>query len=294
MVETSQGIRRQKFMYDQTVMRLAMQAVKIRRKALEAIQAANSGHVGGSLSVIDILTVLYFEKMHIDPKNPKWDNRDRFVLSKGHCTPAMYATLALRGFFPVEDLSSFRNIDSYLSGHVEMRHVPGIDMSAGSLGQGLSAAIGMALSAKVYKKNFRVYSVVGDGEIQEGQIWEAAMAAGNYKLDNLMVFVDNNNLQLDGTLEEVMSPYPIEEKFKAFKWNVMTIDGHNYRQISDAVDLASRTKEVPTIIIAKTIKGKGVSFMENNVKWHGSTPSSEEFAQAFKEIDEAYKKLEVA
>ncbi len=274
------------------VKQMALQATKIRRKALEAIHAASSGHIGGSFSVTDILTVLYFEKMNIDPKNPRMDSRDRFVLSKGHCTPAMYATLALRGFFPAEDLKTFRNIDSYLSGHVEMNHVPGVDMSAGSLGQGLSAAVGMALSAKVSEKTNRVFCVLGDGEIQEGQIWEAAMAAANYQLDNLTVFVDNNNLQIDGTIEEVMSPYPIEDKFRSFKWNTITIDGHDYAQIADAIDRAAQEKNVPTVIVAKTVKGKGVSFMENNVKWHGSTPSKEEYVTAFGELDAAIAKLE--
>lgn len=264
---------------------LALTAVNIRRKALEAIEAAHSGHVGGSFSAADILAVLYFEKMHIDPEDPKNPDRDRFVLSKGHCTPTMYATLALRGYFPVEDLKTFRHVDSYLSGHVEMTKVPGVDMSAGSLGQGLSAAIGMALTGKVDKKNYRVYAVLGDGEIQEGQIWEAAMAAGNYGLDNLTVFVDNNNLQIDGTVEEVMSPYPIEDKFKAFKWNVITIDGHDHARIAEAVDEAAAVKGQPTVIVAKTVKGKGVSFMENNVKFHGSTPTEEQFKQAYSEID---------
>jgi len=279
-------------MNDKRVNELALQAAKVRRKALEAIQSANSGHVGGSFSVADILTVLYFEKMHIDPKKPKMECRDRLVLSKGHCSPALYAVLALRGFFPVEDLKTFRKIDSYLSGHVEMTHVPGVDMSTGSLGQGISAAVGMALSGKAYKKGYRVFSVLGDGEIQEGQVWEAAMAAGNYKLDNLTAFVDNNNLQIDGTVEQVMSPYPIGEKFKAFKWNVINIDGHDYAQIADAVDRAADTKGKPTMIVAKTVKGKGVSFMENQVKWHGSTPNDEEYKQAFREIDDTIKELE--
>lgn len=280
-------------MEEKRVKELALQAAKIRRTALEAINAAQSGHVGGSFSVADILTVLYFEKMNIDPKNPKDPDRDRFVLSKGHCTPTMYATLALKGYFPVEDLKTFRNVDSYLSGHVEMTKVPGVDMSAGSLGQGLSAAIGMALAGKVDKKDYRVYAALGDGEIQEGQIWEAAMAAGNYGLDNLTVFVDNNNLQIDGTIEEVMSPYPIDEKFRAFKWNVITIDGHDYAQIADAIDAAKEAKGRPTMIVAKTEKGKGVSFMENNVKFHGSTPTAEQFEQAFKELDAQIASLEV-
>lgn len=272
---------------------LKLTAANIRRLALGAIEAANSGHAGGSFSIADILAVLYFDKMKIDPALPKDAGRDRFVLSKGHCTPAMYATLALRGYFPLEDLKTFRNIDSYLSGHVEMIKVPGVDMSAGSLGQGLSAAVGMALAGKVDHGDYRIYAVLGDGEIQEGQIWEAAMAAGNYKLDNLTVFIDNNNLQIDGTLEEVMSPYPIEEKFKAFKWNVITIDGHDCAQIADAIDQAALVKDMPTMIVAKTVKGKGVSFMENNVKWHGSTPTKEEFKQAAKELDAAIVSLEV-
>ena len=280
------------YMEENKLKKLALQAAKIRKEAVKAIQSANSGHVGGSLSVTDILTVLYFDKMNIDPQNPHMENRDRFVLSKGHCTPAMYAVLALKGFFPVEYLRTFRDIESNLSGHVEMRHIPGVDMSAGSLGQGFSAAVGMALSGKIYKKDFRVYSVVGDGEIQEGQIWEAAMAAGNYKLDNLILFVDNNNLQIDGTIDEIMSPYPIEDKFRAFKWNVISIDGHDYTQISDAVDKGMQTKNMPTVIVAKTVKGKGVSFMENDVKWHGHTPSEQEFTLAFKELNDALARLE--
>ncbi|HIW84308.1 MAG TPA: transketolase [Candidatus Dorea gallistercoris] len=280
-------------MEEKRVKELALQAAKIRKTALEAINAAQSGHVGGSFSVADILTVLYFEKMNIDPKDPRNPDRDRFVLSKGHCTPTMYATLALKGYFPVEDLKTFRNVDSYLSGHVEMTKVPGVDMSAGSLGQGLSAAIGMALAGKVDKKDYRVYAALGDGEIQEGQIWEAAMAAGNYGLDNLTVFVDNNNLQIDGTIEEVMSPYPIDEKFRAFKWNVINIDGHDYAQIAQAIDMAKETKGKPTMIVARTVKGKGVSFMENNVKFHGSTPTAEQFEQAFEELDAQIASLEV-
>lgn len=275
------------------VTQLALQAAKIRKSALTAIQSANSGHVGGSFSVIDILTVLYFDKMNIDPIKPKKEDRDRFVLSKGHCSPAMYAVLAHRGYFPVDYLKTFRDIDSNLSGHVEMRNVPGVDMSAGSLGQGISAAVGMAVSLKMYKKKYQVYVAVGDGEIQEGQVWEAAMAAGNYKLDNLTLFVDNNNLQIDGTVEDVMSPYPIEEKFKAFKWNVITIDGHDCEAIAEAVDAARKCKGMPTVIVAKTTKGKGVSFMENNVQWHGKTPDKGQYEQAFKELDDEIARLEV-
>ena len=271
---------------------LALQAAKLRKAALEAIQSADSGHVGGSVSVADILTELYFDKMKIDPENPDWEDRDRFVLSKGHCSPAMYATLAAKGYFPAKDLRTFRKIDSYLSGHVEMRHVPGVDMSTGSLGQGLSAAVGMALSAKMDRKSHYIFCVVGDGELQEGQIWEAAMAAGNYGLDHLIVFVDNNNLQIDGTIEQVMSPYPIAEKFGAFKWNVRSIDGHDFAQISDAVNQAKKAEGAPPAIVAKTIKGKGVSVMENVVKWHGRTPDKEEYDQAFRELDAAIAGLE--
>lgn len=275
------------------VKELGLMAAHVRRKALEAIHAANSGHIGGSFSVADILTVLYFEKMNVNCEMKSDPKRDRFVLSKGHCTPAMYATLALRGYFPVEDLKTFRNIESYLSGHVEMTKVPGVDMSAGSLGQGMSAAVGMAIAGKVDRSDYRVYAVLGDGEIQEGQIWEAAMAAGNYGLDNLAVFVDNNRLQIDGTVEAVMSPYPIDEKFRAFKWNAITIDGHSYEQIANAVDRAARVKGMPTVIVAQTVKGKGVSFMENNVKWHGNIPTPEQFEQAFNELDATIASMEV-
>lgn len=271
---------------------LLLIGMKIREKALEAIQAANSGHVGGSFSLADILAVLYFEKMNIDPKNPRDEDRDRFVLSKGHCTPSMYATLALRGYFPVKDLKTFRDIDSYLSGHVEMVNVPGVDMSAGSLGQGFSAAVGMAISAKAYKKDYHIYTALGDGELQEGQIWEAFMAAGHYKLDNLTAIIDNNNLQIDGTIEEVMSPYPIVDKVKAFNWNISEIDGHDPVAIANALDEAKKYKGKPSVIIAKTVKGKGVTFMENNVDWHGKTPNPEQFAQAFKEISDQIANLE--
>lgn len=271
---------------------IELQAARIRKAGLEAIQAADSGHVGGSFSVADILTVLYFEKMNIDPADPGKPDRDRFVLSKGHCTPTFYAALAYRGYFPLEDLKTFRHIDSYLSGHAEMTKVPGVDMSTGSLGQGLSAAVGMALMGKQDRKGYTVYAAVGDGEIEEGQIWEAAMAAGYYKLDNLLVFVDNNNLQLDGTLEEVMSPYPIDEKFRAFGWRTVTIDGHDVEAISRAVDEAKQYEGAPTVVIAKTVKGRGVSFMENGVEWHGRTPSEEEYRQAYAELSAAIEGLE--
>lgn len=272
--------------------KLQLIAAQVREKALTAIQAAGSGHVGGSLSVADILTVLYFDKMHVDPKHPQDPERDRFVLSKGHCTPAMYAVLALKGYFPVEELLAFRHIESTLSGHVEMTKVPGVDMSAGSLGQGLSAAVGMALSAQADQKGYRIYAVVGDGEIQEGQIWEAAMAAAHYKLDRLTVFVDNNNLQIDGTLDEVMSPYPIDEKFRAFGWNVQVVDGHDIKELSRAVDEARKSRGKPNVIIARTIKGKGISFMENQAEWHGKVPDEEQYRQAFTELRHRIAELE--
>ena len=278
-------------MEEKRVKELALQAAKIRRTALEAINAAQSGHVGGAFSVADILTVLYFEKMNIDPKNPKDPDRDRFVLSKGHCTPTMYATLALKGYFPVEDLKTFRNVDSYLSGHVEMTKVPGVDMSAGSLGQGLSAAIGMALAGKVDKKDYRVYAALGDGEIQEGQIWEAAMFAGFRKLDNLCVIVDNNNLQIDGPIDEVCSPYPIDKKFESFHFHVINIDGNDFDEIKRAFDEARATKGMPTAIIAHTVKGKGVSYMENSVGWHGKAPNDEEYAVAMEDLRKAGEAL---
>ena len=271
---------------------LAVIATKVRKEGISAIHNANSGHVGGAFSVTDILVTLYFDKMNIDPQNPRWDDRDRFVLSKGHCTAAIYPVLALRGFFPVDDLKSFRKIDSYLSGHIEMKHVPGVDMSAGSLGQGLSVACGMALAGKATGKNYRTYAVCGDGEIEEGQIWEAAMAAGHYKLDNLTAFVDNNGLQIDDTCENLMNINPIDEKFKSFGWHVINIDGHDYAQISDAIDEAQKTKGKPTMIVAKTLKGKGVSFMENNLKWHGSPPSDDEYEMAMGELNALLERLE--
>lgn len=271
-------------MEEKRVQELAAKAVKVRRTALEAIEAAHSGHVGGSFSVADILTVLYWEKMNINPEQPKDPDRDRFVLSKGHCTPTMYATLALRGFFPVEDLKTFRNVDSYLSGHVEMTKVPGVDMSAGSLGQGLSAAIGMALCGKVDKKDYRVYAALGDGEIQEGQIWEALQFAGNQQLDNLVVILDNNHIQSDGTLQEVNSPYPIDAKFRDFGAEVLTVDGHDFAQLEAAFQLARGIKGKPTAILAQTVKGKGVSFMENQAAWHGKVPNEAQYRQAMKEI----------
>lgn len=271
---------------------LQRMAVKIRKTALQAVKEASSGHIGGSFSMADILSVLYFSKMKVDVKNPRWEDRDRFVLSKGHCTPTTYATLALKGFFPLEDMKTFRGIDSYLSGHIEMNKVPGVDMSAGSLGQGLSVAVGMAMSAKAFHKDYTTYVIMGDGEIQEGQIWEAAMSAGHYKLDNLIAFVDNNNLQIDGTIQQVMSPYPIDEKFHAFGWNTITIDGNNIEEISAAIDEAKKSEGKPTVIVAKTIKGKGASVFENKVKFHGSSPTEEEYRIAFSELNQRESELE--
>ncbi len=259
-------------------------AKKVRRGILEQVYTAQSGHPGGSLSIADILTVLYFNEMNIDEKNPKWEDRDRLVLSKGHCSPALYSCLANRGFFKEDELKSFRNIEGKLQGHPDMNKVPGVDMTTGSLGQGLSAANGMAIAGKMDKREYRVYCVLGDGEIEEGQIWEAAMAANKYKLDNLCVIVDNNNLQIDGTIEEVMSSYPIDEKFKSFGFQVINIDGHDIEEIIKAFEVAKNIKEKPTCIIAKTIKGKGISFMENQVGWHGKAPNEEQFKQAMEEI----------
>ena len=278
---------------DQTKQKeLMLIAAKARRMGLQMVFDADSGHIGGSFSICELLSVLYFDKMQIDPKNPHDPDRDRFVLSKGHCTPAMYPILAMRGYFPVEELKTFRDIDSDLSGHVEMKHVPGVDMSAGSLGQGFSAAVGMALAARIDKKSYRTYAILGDGEIQEGQIWEAAMAAGHYKLDNLVAIVDNNNIQIDGTIEEIMSPYPIDKKFEAFNFHVITVDGHDVAAIASALDEAASVKGKPTCIIAKTVKGKGVSFMENTNEWHGNTPDQEQFAKAAAELDAAIAGLE--
>ena len=271
---------------------LSLIAAKARRMGLQMVFDADSGHIGGSFSICELLAVLYFDKMHIDPQNPHDPDRDRFVLSKGHCTPAMYPILAMRGYFPVEELKTFRDIDSDLSGHVEMKHVPGVDMSAGSLGQGFSAAVGMALAARIDKKDYRTYAILGDGEIQEGQIWEAAMAAGHYHLDNLVAIIDNNNIQIDGTIEEIMSPYPIDKKFEAFNFHVITVDGHDVAAIAQALDEAAATKGKPTAIIAKTVKGKGVSFMENTCAWHGNTPDAEQFAKAAAELDAAIAGLE--
>ena len=258
---------------------LEKKAKEIRKGIIEEVYQAQSGHPGGSLSITDILTVLYFKEMNIDPKNPNWEDRDRFVLSKGHCSPALYATLANRGFFNIEELKTFRNINSNLQGHPDRKHIPGVDMTTGSLGQGLSAANGMADN-----KNYRVYCILGDGEIEEGQVWEAAMTANKYHLDNLCVIVDNNSLQIDGKVEEVMSPYPIDEKFRSFGFEVIKIDGHNIEEIIKAFEVAKNIKGKPTCIIASTIKGKGISFMENQVSWHGKAPNEEQYRQAMQEL----------
>ncbi len=269
-----------------------LHAYKARKHAITGIYNAASGHPGGSLSIADILSVLYFEKMNIDPQNPKMAERDRFVLSKGHCAPILYGVLAERGFFPTELCSTLRKADSILQGHPDMKGVPGVDMSTGSLGQGISAANGMALSSKLDNKDYKVYAIMGDGEIEEGQVWEAAMFAAHYKLDNLVAFLDFNGLQIDGDIREVMNSTPIDKKFEAFNWNVITIDGHDYDQIRNAIDEAHTVKGKPTIIISKCIKGKGVSFMENQAGWHGAAPNKEQFEQAIAELDAAIAELE--
>ena len=271
---------------------LQITACKIRIGAIDAVYGAKAGHPGGSLSAAEMYTYLYFKEMNIDPKNPKWADRDRFVLSKGHTTPGLYSVLAQRGFFPVEDLPTFRHIDSYLQGHPNMNMVPGVDMSTGSLGQGVSVATGMALGAKHAGKNFRVYSLLGDGEIQEGQVWEACMAAAHYKLDNLCIVVDNNGLQIDGNIADVMSPYPIVDKLEAFGFKVVAIDGHDFDQIEAALNTAKETKGQPTAIVMNTTTGKGVSYMENNAGWHGKAPNDAEYAQAMSELKAQLAELE--
>jgi len=272
---------------------LKKQATLIRKHIIDEVHSAASGHPGGSLSCTDILAVLYFHEMKVDVKNPKWADRDRFVLSKGHCAPALYATLAEKGFFPAEELIKFRSIESYLQGHPSMKDVPGVDMSTGSLGQGISAAVGMALAAKLDKKDYRVYAILGDGEIEEGQVWEACMSAAHYKLDNLTAFLDHNGLQIDGKISDVMSPEVVEDKFRAFGWKVINANGHDYIQIDEAIQEAKKTKGVPVMVVADTIKGKGVSFMENAAGWHGSAPNKEQRDQAIAELDAYLAKLEV-
>ena len=266
-------------------------ANEVRKGIVTAVHSAKSGHPGGSLSAADIYTYLYFEEMNIDPKDPKKADRDRFVLSKGHTAPGYYSTLAHRGFFPVEDLTTLRKVGSYLQGHPDMKHIPGVDMSSGSLGQGISAAVGMAISAKLSNDDYRVYTLLGDGEIQEGQVWEASMLAGHRKLDNLVVIVDNNNLQIDGKITDVNSPYPIDKKFEAFNFHVINIDGNDFDQIAAAFKEARKTKGMPTAIIAKTIKGKGVSFMEDQAGRHGKAPNDEQYAQAMEELEKAGEAL---
>ena len=270
---------------------LEKMANEIRKDIVTAVHSAKSGHPGGSLSSADIFTYLYFEEMNVDPANPKWEDRDRFVLSKGHVAPGLYSTLAEKGYFPKEDLKTLRHTGSYLQGHPDMKHIPGIDMSSGSLGQGVSVAVGMAEAGKYDKNDYRVYTLTGDGEIQEGQIWEAAMWAGHRKLDNLVVIVDNNNLQIDGSVEDVCSPYPIDKKFEAFNFHVINIDGNDFDQIRAAFKEARETKGMPTAIIAKTVKGKGVSFMENAAGWHGKAPNDEEYEIAMADLEKAGEAL---
>jgi transketolase len=279
-------------MNEKRICELSVIANKVRKNALTAVYSAKSGHPGGSLSIAEVLTLLYFEVMNIDPKNPKDPDRDRFVLSKGHTAPALYSTLALRGYFPEEDIKTFRKIDSYLQGHPDMKGVPGVDMSTGSLGQGVSAAGGMALSAKLDNKAYRVYTILGDGELEEGQVWEQAMFAAHYKLDNLTAFIDFNGLQIDGNVTDVMNPTPIDKKFEAFGWHVIVCDAHSFNELEAAVNEAKATKGKPTAVIMKSIKGKNVSFMENNASWHGAAPNEEQYNQAMDELDAIIKKLE--
>lgn len=274
-----------------TKLELQKMANEVRKDIVTAVHSAKSGHPGGSLSAADMFTYLYFEEMNVDPKDPKKPDRDRFVLSKGHTAPGLYSVLAERGFFPKEDLTTLRQIGSHLQGHPCMQHTPGLDMSSGSLGQGISAAVGMALSGKVSGETYRVYTLLGDGELQEGQVWEASMFASAKKLDNLCVIVDNNNLQIDGTIEEVNSPYPIDEKFTAFGFHVINIDGHDFAQIKAALDEAKTVKGQPTAIIMKTVKGKGISFMENNASWHGSAPNDEQYAIAMADLEKVGEAL---
>ncbi len=266
-------------------------ANEVRKGIITAVHGAKAGHPGGSLSAADLFTYLYFEEMNVDPKDPKKADRDRFVLSKGHTAPGLYSTLANRGYFPVEDLPTLRHLGSYLQGHPCMQETPGVDMSAGSLGQGISAAVGMALAAKMDNKDYRVYTLLGDGEIQEGQVWEASMFAGHRKLDNLVVIVDNNGLQIDGKIDDVCSPYPIDKKFEAFNFHVINIDGNDFDQIDAAFKEARATKGMPTAIICKTVKGKGVSFMENSAGWHGKAPNDEEYAVAMADLTKIGEEL---
>ena len=270
---------------------LMKKANEVRKSIVTAVHSAKSGHPGGSLSAADIYTYLFFEEMNVDPADPKKADRDRFVLSKGHTAPGYYAALAHRGFFPVEDLTTLRKVGSYLQGHPDMKHIPGVDMSSGSLGQGISAATGMAISAKISGDDYRVYTLLGDGELQEGQVWEASMLAGHRKLDNLVVIVDNNNLQIDGAVTEVNSPYPIDKKFEAFNFHVININGNDFDEIASAFKEARQTKGQPTAIIAKTLKGKDVSFMEDQVGWHGTAPNDEQYATAMADLEKVGEAL---
>ena len=272
-------------------LQLALKANEVRKNIVTALHSAKSGHPGGSLSAADMVTYLYYEEMNVDPKNPKDPNRDRFVLSKGHAAPVLYGVLAEKGYLPKKDLVTLRKTNSYLQGHPDMKHTPGVDMSAGSLRQGVSTAVGMALAGKMDNSDYRVYTMLGDGEIEEGQVWEAAMFAGHRKLDNLVVIVDNNNLQIDGTVEEVCSPYPIDKKFEAFNFNVQVINGHDFDEIRKALDNAKTTKEMPTAIIMNTVKGKGVSFMENAVNCHGAAPNDEQYKQAMEDLEKVGEAL---
>ncbi len=273
-------------------LQLSKIANEVRKNIVTSLHSAKSGHPGGSLSAADMVTFLYYEEMrNINANDPKNPDRDRFVLSKGHAAPVLYGVLAEKGFIPKEDLVTLRHIDSYLQGHPDMKHTPGVEMSAGSLGQGVSTAVGMALAGKMDNKDYRVYTMLGDGEIEEGQVWEAAMFAGHRKLDNLVVIVDNNNLQIDGTIEEVCSPYPIDKKFKAFNFNVVTINGHDFDQIREALNNAKNTKGMPTAIVMNTIKGKGVSFMENQVGWHGAAPNDEQYKVAMEDLEKVGEAL---
>ena len=271
---------------------LQMMACKVRMSIVESVHSAKAGHPGGSLSSADLFTYLYFKELNVDPKNPRWEDRDRFVLSKGHTAPGLYAALAHRGFFPVEDLPTLRHLGSPLQGHPNMNYVPGVDMSTGSLGQGISVAVGMALSGKHQKKAFRVYTLLGDGEIQEGQVWEACMAAAHYKLDNLCVIVDNNGLQIDGDISKVMSPYPIVDKLQAFGFHVQAIDAHDFDQIEAALNTARTVEGQPSAIVMRTVKGKDVSFMENNAGWHGVAPNDAQYEQAMAELKTKLNELE--
>lgn len=279
-------------MEEQLKTALAKRALEIRKYVIEEVYSAQSGHPGGSLSIADVVAYLYFHELRVDPSRPDWEDRDRFVLSKGHCVPAVYAALALKGYFPTDWLKGFRHIDSLLQGHPNMLDVPGLDMSTGSLGQGISAACGMALSAKIFGKAYRTYAILGDGELEEGEVWEAAMFAAHYKLDNLVAFVDFNGLQIDGQVTDIMSPLPIAGKFREFGWHVVEISAHDLDAIDAAYTLAKTVQDKPTMIVARSVKGKGVSFMENMASWHGTAPNKEQYEQAMKELNEAQAKLE--